>query len=130
MRAVTDGIRELTRLRPEQLMTQAKELARPTRSSAGCRGTPACPCPTSPPGGGDAGRRRPDDAARSGERLRRQRHLQVDRTPRRARRRSSRRSPIIRTRDARESVGGPGGTMRGIDVSKLTEKELLQTRGW
>jgi pyridoxal 5'-phosphate synthase pdxS subunit len=131
MRAVTDGIRELTQLRPEQLMTQAKELGAPYEIVRWVAENGRLPVPNFSAGGVAT----PADAALMmqlgaesvfvGSGI----FKSTDPAPRAA--------AIVKAvtyyQDAAMLAGlseGLGEPMRGIDVSKLTEKELLQTRGW
>jgi len=131
MRAVTDGIRELTRLRPEQLMTQAKELGAPYEIVRWVAENARLPVPNFSAGGVAT----PADAALMmqlgaesvfvGSGI----FKSTDPAPRAA--------AIVKAVTYYQDPAmlaslseGLGEPMRGIDVSKLTEKELLQTRGW
>jgi len=131
MRAVTDGIRELTQLRPEQLMTKAKELGAPYEIVRWVAQEGRLPVPNFSAGGVAT----PADAA-----LMMQLGAESvfvgsgvfksnDPAPRAA--------AIVKAVTFHEDPAmlaqlseGLGEAMRGIDVGKLDESELLQTRGW
>ncbi|MCK4412226.1 MAG: pyridoxal 5'-phosphate synthase lyase subunit PdxS [Candidatus Eisenbacteria sp.] len=131
MRAVTGGIRELTQLRPEQLMTKAKELGAPYEIVRWVAQEGRLPVPNFSAGGVAT----PADAA-----LMMQLGAESvfvgsgvfksnDPAPRAA--------AIVKAVTFHEDPAmlaqlseGLGEAMRGIDVGKLDESELLQTRGW
>ena len=131
MRAVTDGIRELTQLRPEQLMTRAKDLGAPYELVRWVAENGKLPVPNFSAGGIAT----PADAALMmqlgaesvfvGSGI----FKSTDPAPRAAaivKAVTYYQDPAMLARLS-EGLGEP---MRGIDVSKLEEKELLQTRGW
>jgi len=131
MRAVMDGIRELTQLRPEQLMAQAKDLGAPyelvrwvgqngklpvPNFSAGGIATPADAALMMQLGAesvfvGSGIFKSSDPAARAKAVVQAVTYCN---------------DPEVLARIS-EGLGEP---MRGIDVAKLDESELLQTRGW
>ena len=131
MRAVIDGIRRLTTLRPEQLMSEAKELGAPFELVRWVAENGGLPVPNFSAGGIAT----PADAslvmqlgAESvfvGSGI-----FKSADPPRRA-------AAIVkavthyRDPDVLAQVSeGIGEAMRGLDVAKLDERELLQTRGW
>src|SRR5213592_843682 len=77
MRALVSGIKRLTTLGPEELMTEAKNLGAPYELVRWVARAGKLPVPNFSAGGIDAGGRRAHDAARRRGRLRRLRHLQV-----------------------------------------------------
>ena len=131
MRAVTDGIRELTQLRPEQMMTKAKELGAPYELVRWVAENGRLPVPNFSAGGiatpadaalmmqlgaesvfvGSGIFKSSDPAERAAAIVKAVTHYK---------------DPDILAKLS-EGLGEP---MRGIDVSKLAESELLQTRGW
>ncbi len=131
MRAVTDGIRELTQLRPEQMMTKAKELGAPCELVRWVAENGRLPVPNFSAGGiatpadaalmmqlgaesvfvGSGIFKSSDPAERAAAIVKAVTHYK---------------DPDILAKLS-EGLGEP---MRGIDVSKLAESELLQTRGW
>ncbi|MFH1143960.1 MAG: pyridoxal 5'-phosphate synthase lyase subunit PdxS [Candidatus Eisenbacteria bacterium] len=131
MRAVTDGIRELTQLRPEQWMTRAKELGAPYEIVRWVAENGRLPVPNFSAGGVAT----PADAALMmqlgaesvfvGSGI----FKSADPAPRA--------EAIVKAVTYHKDAAmlarlseGLGEAMRGIDVSKLSEGELLQTRGW
>jgi pyridoxal 5'-phosphate synthase pdxS subunit len=131
MRAVVGGIRELTVLRPEQLMAQAKELGAPFEIVRWVAENGKLPVPNFSAGGIAT----PADAA-----LMMQLGAEsvfvgsgIFKSSDPAERAQAMVKAVTYFNDpdmlARVSEG-LGDPMRGIDVAKLDEKELLQTRGW
>jgi len=131
MRAVTDGIRELTQLRPEQWMAKAKDLGAPYELVRWVAENGRLPVPNFSAGGIAT----PADAALMmqlgaesvfvGSGI----FKSADPAPRAAaivKAVTFYKDPEMLARLS-EGLGEP---MRGIDVSKLSESELLQTRGW
>ncbi|MBD3237085.1 MAG: pyridoxal 5'-phosphate synthase lyase subunit PdxS [Candidatus Eisenbacteria bacterium] len=131
MRAVTDGIRRLMTLRPEQRMTEAKELGAPFELVRWVTENGRLPVPNFSAGGIAT----PADAslvmqlgAESvfvGSGI-----FKSTDPPRRA---AAIVKAVTHYQDANvlaEVSEGLGEAMRGIDVAKLDERELLQTRGW
>lgn len=131
MRAVMDGIRTLQSLPQEELMTAAKDLGAPYELVLETRGLGRLPVVNFAAGGLAT----PADAAlmmqlgadgvfvgsgifKSEDPARRARAI-VDAV-------THYRDPDVVAKVS-EGLGEP---MRGIDVSKLPETELLQTRGW
>jgi pyridoxal 5'-phosphate synthase pdxS subunit len=131
MRAVIGGIRELTILRPEQLMARAKELGAPFELVRWVAENGKLPVPNFSAGGIAT----PADAA-----LMMQLGAEsvfvgsgIFKSSDPAERAQAMVKAVTYFNDpdmlARVSEG-LGDPMRGIDVAKLDEKELLQTRGW
>ncbi len=131
MRAVTDGIRELTVLRPEQLMARAKDLGSPFELVRWVAENGRLPVPNFSAGGIAT----PADAAlmmqlgaesvfvgsgifKSSDPAERAKAIVQAVT--------YYNDPDVLARIS-EGLGEP---MRGIDTAKLEEKDLLQTRGW
>jgi pyridoxal 5'-phosphate synthase pdxS subunit len=131
MRAVMDGIRELTQLRPEQMMTKAKELGAPYELVRWVGQNGKLPVPNFSAGGIAT----PADASLMmqlgaesvfvGSGI----FKSSDPAPRAA--------AIVKAvtyyndPDTLAKVSeGLGDAMAGLDVAKLPESELLQTRGW
>ncbi len=131
MRAVIGGIRELTQLRPEQMMTKAKELGAPYELVRWVAKNGKLPVPNFSAGGIAT----PADASLMmqlgaesvfvGSGI-----FKSTDPPKRA-------EAIVKAvtyyQDADKLAvlsAGLGDAMRGLEVSKLKEEELLQTRGW
>jgi pyridoxal 5'-phosphate synthase pdxS subunit len=131
MRAVVGGIRELTQLRPEQMMTKAKELGAPYELVRWVAENGKLPVPNFSAGGIAT----PADASLMmqlgaesvfvGSGI-----FKSTDPPKRA-------EAIVKAvtyyQDADKLAvlsAGLGDAMRGLEVSKLKEEELLQTRGW
>ncbi len=131
MRAVMDGIRELTQLRPEQMMTRAKELGAPYELVRWVAQNGKLPVPNFSAGGIAT----PADASLMmqlgaesvfvGSGI----FKSSDPAPRAA--------AIVKAVTYYQDPDmlaklseGLGDAMPGLDVSKLPESELLQTRGW
>ena len=131
MRAVMSGMRRLTALGPEELMTEAKNLGAPyelvrwvaqDRQAAGAellRGRHR-----------DARRRRAHDAARRRGGLRRLGHLQVERSGQAGQGHRAGDHALQGPRRARAVSEDLGEAMVGLEISKMAEKDLMQTRGW
>ena len=131
MRAITSGIRRLTTLSPEELMTEAKNLGAPYELVRGVARTGKLPVPNFSAGGIAT----PADAAlmmqlgaeavfvgsgifKSSDPARRARAI-VQAT-------THYKDAGVLARVSEEL----GEAMVGIETSKLAEKDLLQTRGW
>ncbi len=131
MRAVVGGIRELTQLRPEQMMAKAKELGAPYELVRWVAENGKLPVPNFSAGGIAT----PADASLMmqlgaesvfvGSGI-----FKSTDPPKRA-------EAIVKAvtyyQDADKLAvlsAGLGDAMRGLEVSKLKEEELLQTRGW
>jgi pyridoxal 5'-phosphate synthase pdxS subunit len=131
MRAVTDGIRGLTQLRPEQLMAQAKELGAPYELVRWVSENGRLPVPNFSAGGIAT----PADAA-----LMMQLGAEsvfvgsgIFKSSDPAQRAAAIVKAVTFYNDPKmlaELSEGLGDAMRGLDVAKLPESELLQTRGW
>jgi len=131
MRAVTEGIRELTQLRPEALMHQAKELGAPYELVRWVAEHGKLPVPNFSAGGIAT----PADAA-----LMMQLGAEsvfvgsgIFKSDNPAKRANAIVKAVTFYNDPQvlgEVSAGLGEAMRGIDVAKLPEGELLQTRGW
>ena len=131
MRAVTDGIRELTQLRPEQLMTKAKDLGAPYELVRWVAENGKLPVPNFSAGGIAT----PADASLmmqlGAESVFVGSGIFKSSDP------APRASAIVKAVTYYQDFDmlaklseGLGEAMPGIDVSKLPEEELLQTRGW
>jgi len=131
MRAVTDGIRELTTLRPEQLMSKAKELGAPYELVRWVAENGRLPVPNFSAGGIAT----PADAA-----LMMQLGAEsvfvgsgIFKSSNPAKRAAAIVKAVTHYKDpdvlARISED-LGEAMPGIDVSELEPQEMLQTRGW
>ncbi len=131
MRAVTDGIRELTQLRPEQLMTKAKDLGAPYELVRWVAENGKLPVPNFSAGGIAT----PADASLmmqlGAESVFVGSGIFKSSDP------APRASAIVKAVTYYQDFDmlaklseGLGEAMPGIDVSKLSEEELLQTRGW
>src|SRR6059036_3025943 len=131
MRALTSGIRRLTTLAPEELMTEAKNLGAPYELVGSVRKHGRLPVPNFSAGGIAT----PADAAlmmqlgaeavfvgsgifKSSDPARRARAI-VQAT-------THYKDPDVLARVSEEL----GDAMVGIETAKLAEKDLLQTRGW
>jgi len=131
MRAVMDGIRELTQLRPEQMMAKAKDLGAPYELVRWVAQNGKLPVPNFSAGGIAT----PADASLMmqlgaesvfvGSGI----FKSSDPAPRAA--------AIVKAvtyyndPDMLAKISeGLGNAMPGLDVAKLPESELLQTRGW
>jgi pyridoxal 5'-phosphate synthase pdxS subunit len=131
MRAVTSGIKRLTALRPEEFMTEAKNLGAPYELVRWVAENGRLPVPNFSAGGiatpadaalmmqlgaeavfvGSGIFKSSDPAARAKSIVQATTHYK---------------DPDILAKVSEEL----GEAMPGIETSKLTEKELLQTRGW
>jgi pyridoxal 5'-phosphate synthase pdxS subunit len=131
MRLVMTGVRRLTTLRPEELMTEAKNLGAPYDLVAEIAGTGTLPVPNFAAGGIAT----PADAALM-------MHLGAEAV--------FVGSGIFKSKDPKsraraivdaiahyddpkliaEACAGLGEAMPGLEMSKLAEGDLLQTRGW
>jgi len=130
MRTVVTGIRRLTLLGSEELMTEAKRLGRRTRSCASSRARASCPCRTSPRRDRDTGRRGPDDAARRRGRVRGLGDLQVLGAGTHGRRDRPRHDALQGAGRGGRGLARPGsGHARSRDRGPA-RTELLQHRGW
>ncbi len=131
MRAVTGGIRELTHLRPEQLMTKAKELGAPYELVRWVAESGTLPVPNFSAGGIAT----PADASLvmqlgaesvfvgSG----------IFKSSEPAKRAAAIVKAVTYYKDPdmlAKLSEGLGDAMAGLDVAKMKEEELLQTRGW
>ena len=131
MRAVTDGIRELTLLRPEQLMAKAKDLGAPYDLVRWVAQNGKLPVPNFSAGGIAT----PADASLvmqlGAESVFVGSGIFKSSDP--ARRAVAIVKSVIYFKDAdmlAKLSEGLGEAMPGLDISKLPESELLQTRGW
>jgi pyridoxal 5'-phosphate synthase pdxS subunit len=131
MRAVTDGIRELTQLRPEQMMTRAKELGAPYELVRWVAEHGKLPVPNFSAGGIAT----PADASLvmqlGAESVFVGSGIFKSSDP--ARRAAAIVKAVTYYEDAdmlARISEGLGDAMAGLDVAKLPEEELLQTRGW
>jgi pyridoxal 5'-phosphate synthase pdxS subunit len=131
MRAVTEGIRELTQLPPETLMTKAKDLGAPYEIVRWVAEHGRLPVPNFSAGGIAT----PADAALmmqlGAESVFVGSGIFKSQDP------APRATAIVKAvtyyQDPRllaELSAGLGDAMRGIAVSTMEEHELLQTRGW
>ena len=131
MRAVISGIRELTQLRPEQLMTKAKDLGAPYELIRWVAENGKLPVPNFSAGGIAT----PADASLvmqlGAESVFVGSGIFKSTDP------PARAAAIVKAvthyRDADQLAKlseGLGDAMPGLDVSKMKEEELLQTRGW
>ncbi len=131
MRAVISGITELTQLRPEQLMTKAKDIGAPYDLMRWVAENGKLPVPNFSAGGiatpadaslmmqlgaesvfvGSGIFKSTDPAPRAEAIVKAVTHYQ---------------DPAMIAKISE----GLGDAMRGLDVSKMKEEELLQTRGW
>lgn len=131
MRAVTEGIRELTQLRPEQHMTKAKDIGAPYELLRWVAENGKLPVPNFSAGGiatpadaslvmqlgaesvfvGSGIFKSSDPPARAAAIVKAVTHY---------------RDPDMLAKLSE----GLGDAMPGLDVSKMKEEELLQTRGW
>ncbi len=131
MRAVTDGIRELTTLRPEQLMSKAKELGAPYELVQWVAQNGRLPVPNFSAGGIAT----PADAA-----LMMQLGAEsvfvgsgIFKSSNPAKRAAAIVKAVTHYKDPdvlAKISEDLGEAMAGIDVSKLEPQEMLQTRGW
>ena len=131
MRAVIGGIRELTILRPEQLMAQAKELGAPFELVRWVAENGKLPVPNFSAGGIAT----PADAALmmqlGAESVFVGSGIFKSSDPAERARAIVKAVTYYNDPDMLARVSeGLGDPMRGIDVAKLDEKDLLQTRGW
>jgi pyridoxal 5'-phosphate synthase pdxS subunit len=131
MRAVVGGIRALTILRPEQLMAQAKELGAPFELVRWVAENGKLPVPNFSAGGIAT----PADAALmmqlGAESVFVGSGIFKSSDPAERARAIVKAVTYFNDPDMLARVSeGLGDPMRGIDVAKLDEKELLQTRGW
>ena len=141
MRAVTSGIRRLTTLGPEELMTEAKTLGAPYDLLRWVAGAGRLPVPNFSAGGVST----PADAAlmmqlgaeaifvgsgifKSGDDLPADQRVANQRALAEAivQATTHYKDPDVLARISETF----GSTMRGIDTAKLAKEELLQTRGW
>lgn len=131
MRAVISGITELTQLRPEQLMSKAKEIGAPYELMRWVAENGKLPVPNFSAGGIAT----PADAS-----LMMQLGAEsvfvgsgIFKSENPAPRAEAIVKSVTHYKDAdmiAKLSEGLGDAMRGIDVSKLKEEDLLQTRGW
>ena len=131
MRAVIEGIRELTQLRPEELMAKAKDLGAPYELVRWVAENGQLPVPNFSAGGIAT----PADAA-----LMMQLGAEsvfvgsgIFKSTDPAQRAVAIVKAVTYYNDPKmlaELSEGLGEPMRGIDVAKLPKEELLQTRGW
>ena len=131
IRTIVKEMKQLTVLGKEELVHEAKNLQAPLELVEWVASTASCRCPISRRAASPRRPMRAGDATGRGGGVRGLGHLQV-RGSRGARQCHRARRPRIST--TRRSCSKPAATlgdaMPGLDVSKMPESELLQTRGW
>ena len=131
IRTIVKEMKQLTVMGKDELVHEAKDLQAPLELVEWVADNGKLPVPNFSAGGiATPGRRRAGHAAGRRGRLRRLRHLQIGRSRGARRRHRQGRQELSDPEKLLEASRALGDAMPGLDISKIPESELMQTRGW